>query len=130
MLQQAIIIALVSSDDPNCFKYQPVYIFVKFSANTANNNKTKTVSPSTSGPSAGNPSRSGPGPNYYEQQQPPQSSMNWPVNYGQSSSWIIEDDSQKHAANATNTSQQSVDGDHTHTNTASGDGNYASSFYC
>ncbi|CAF4685936.1 unnamed protein product, partial [Rotaria magnacalcarata] len=45
--------------------------------------------------------------NFYDQQQ--QSQMNWPLNFNQTSSWMIDDDTQRHTKLAGSSSQQSVD---------------------
>lgn len=62
----------------------------------------------------------------FNEQQPSQSQMNWSMNYGSSSAWMVDDDSQKHSTNPTNASQQSMDGGDHSTNygnaTASGGG--------
>ncbi|CAF3666824.1 unnamed protein product [Rotaria socialis] len=45
--------------------------------------------------------------NFYDQQQ--QSEMNWPLNFNQTSSWMIDDDTQRHTNLAGSSSKQSVD---------------------
>ncbi len=63
---------------------------------------TKTISPSASGTLTG--SRPGFMPNFYEQQQ---SQMNWPINFNQTSSWMMNDDDSQRQS--TNSNQQSMD---------------------
>ena len=76
----------------------------------------KNVSPSASGAfNIIGSSRTGFMPNFYDQQQ---SQMNWPLNFNQTSSWMIDDETQRQG---TNSSQQSMDNNH-NTQTTSGDG--------
>jgi hypothetical protein len=57
-------------------------------------------------------------PNFYDQQQ---SQINWPLNFNQPSSWMINDDTQKQPINS---SQQSIDNTQT-----GGDGIYFILFF-
>ncbi|CAF0993196.1 unnamed protein product [Rotaria sp. Silwood1] len=69
------------------------------------------VTPSNSGTFNFPGSRTGFIPNFYEQQQQ-QSQMNWSLNFNQTSSWMIDDDAQRHSNIAGSSSQQSVDSNH------------------
>ncbi|CAF0792664.1 unnamed protein product [Rotaria sordida] len=69
------------------------------------------ITPSNSGAFNFPGSRTGFIQNFYEQQQQ-QSQMNWPLNFNQTSSWMIDDDTQRHSNIAGSSSQQSVDSNH------------------
>ncbi|CAF1057796.1 unnamed protein product [Adineta ricciae] len=74
------------------------------SSSSGMNATAKPISPSASGTSNASGTRQGFMPNFYDQ---PQSQMNWPLNFNQSSSWMINDDESQRQPNSS--SQQNAE---------------------